>query len=111
MRLSTEEFWTLTPRQFHLLMDRHREQKLHLEMLLGWNTAATINAAPFAREEPATAIQFMPNHPDFAGEGKQDLTDDQEDANADYMAKVMQVAAELKAGGGAMLTRLLEGKA
>jgi hypothetical protein len=51
----------MTPRQFHLLWDRHREDLLHREMVQAFTTAAVINHSFSPPKERAQAGDFMPN--------------------------------------------------
>ena len=61
MRLSRDEFFAITPRQFHLLWDRRREDLLHRELCHAYTSAAVYNLLGVPEERiPETA--FMPNH-------------------------------------------------
>lgn len=51
----------MTPRQFHLLWGRHREEVIHREMLQAFTTAAIINFSLCRPEEPVAPKDFMPN--------------------------------------------------
>ena len=62
--LTTEEFWRLTPRMFHMLYARHREALLHREMVAAFTTAAVINFSMGAPKQPVPPVRFMPNHRD-----------------------------------------------
>lgn len=101
LHISSEEFWGLTPRQFHLLYEQHRNRLVHLELLFGWNTASILNTAPYPREEAASPLQFMPNHSGFVHDAE-----DESQQNEEYMERVLQLAAELKAGTGPTLARI-----
>ncbi|SEB40655.1 hypothetical protein [Terriglobus roseus] len=108
--LSEDEFWRLTPKQFHLLYDRHREAMLHREMTAAFTTAAVINSSMCAPKDGVGAIEFMPNHPSFTNRESptQAISEEKQVAHADYMAKVLQLAAELKQGHGPLLTKIKE---
>ena len=62
--LTTEEFWRLTPRMYHMLFARHREALLHREMVAAFTTAAVVNFSMGAPKQPVPPVRFMPNHPD-----------------------------------------------
>lgn len=52
----------MTPRQFHLLWGRHREDIMHREMIAAFTTAAIINHSLYRPEEPVQPKDFMPNY-------------------------------------------------
>ena len=56
----------MTPRQFYLLLDRHKAALAHAELCSGFTTAAVYNTSPFPPKEPYSAIDFMPNHTEYA---------------------------------------------
>lgn len=61
LRLSNREFFRLTPRQLHLLMERHHERATHNELLAGI-VAATIANHSFAPPKRALSPgDFMPS--------------------------------------------------
>ena len=43
LRLSSAEFYRLTPRQYRLLMDRHQERAEHDELMFGILTSTIVN--------------------------------------------------------------------
>lgn len=43
LKLSAAEFWELTPRQYHLLLERHRDKQKHTEWLVGVLTSTVVN--------------------------------------------------------------------
>jgi hypothetical protein len=51
----------MTPKQFHLLWGRHREDIMHREMVQAFTTAAIINHSLCRPEEPVQPKDFMPN--------------------------------------------------
>lgn len=51
----------MTPRQFHLLWGRHREEIMHREMIQAFTTAAVINHSICRPNEPVAPKEFMPN--------------------------------------------------
>ena len=111
LRLSSKEFWCLTPRQFHLLWEEHREHMVHTEMLQGWTTAAVVNSSPY-RREGVSALQYMPSHREspMRQASAKKLTAKQQRVRAGWLAKRAQVAAEMRAGGGACLAKLKRGE-
>lgn len=52
----------MTPRQFHLLWGRHREELLHREMTSAFITSAIINHSLYRPSEPVQPKDFMPNY-------------------------------------------------
>lgn len=108
--LTTEQFYTLTPRQFSLLMDAHRKRLAHTEMVHAFTTAAVINYAFSSPEKPVQPSDFMPNHRDVVStdspsQAPRRYTDDEV---LDWQARVAQLAAEMKQGHGAMLDEIRE---
>jgi len=61
MGLTDEEFYALTPRQFAALYDRLLEQRKHLELIIGHNTAATYNSSFSPPSKPVAPARFMPS--------------------------------------------------
>jgi len=51
----------MTPKQFHLLWRRHREDILHREMIAAFTTSAVINHSLCRPEMPVQPKDFMPN--------------------------------------------------
>jgi hypothetical protein len=62
--LTDEEFYALTPRQFHLLIDQHRERVEHQELLAGTVASAVANWSMKSPKEPLCAADFMPSRRD-----------------------------------------------
>ena len=60
LRLSDEEFFRLTPRQFHLLLARHREHAEHQQFLVGILASTVANFSMSAPKTPLTPADFMP---------------------------------------------------
>jgi hypothetical protein len=58
--LSDADFYALTPRQFHLLVDQHRERVEHQELLTGILAANIVNWSMHAPEKAKVASDFMP---------------------------------------------------
>lgn len=51
----------MTPRQFHLLLDRHREKVEHQELLNGIVASAIANWSMHKLPKPLSAADFMPS--------------------------------------------------
>jgi hypothetical protein len=62
--LSDDQFYCLTPRQFHLLLDQHREQVEHQELLSGIIASAVANWSMGAPKKPLAPADFMPSRRD-----------------------------------------------
>jgi hypothetical protein len=60
LRLSDEDFYKLTPRQFYVLLDQHDIQTQHTELLFAQITSAVINWSFSRPKVPATIKEFMP---------------------------------------------------
>ena len=60
LHLTDAEFFALTPRQFHLLLDRHREMTEHQEFLAGIVASAVANFSLGAPKQPLRPKDFMP---------------------------------------------------
>jgi hypothetical protein len=61
LRLTDEEFYSLTPRQFDALLKRHREKIEHTELLAGVIASAIANFSLGGLKEPAKPADFMPS--------------------------------------------------
>lgn len=61
LQVTDEEFWALTPRQFHLLLARHRERTEHRELLAGLIAATTANHSFAPPKKPLAPADFMPS--------------------------------------------------
>jgi hypothetical protein len=59
--LADEEFYALTPRQHHVLVDQHLERTEHAELLAGTIAAAVANWSMGAPKKPMCAADFMPS--------------------------------------------------
>lgn len=59
--LTSEEFYDLTPRQFHALTLRHKEAHERVEMLMGITTAAQVNHSFCTPKKPYCPADFMPS--------------------------------------------------
>lgn len=62
-----------------------------------YTTASVINFSLRPPEYGATVLDFMPNHPDRLRDAapSRPLTQEESEAKDDFMAKVMQLSAEL----------------
>ena len=60
LRLSDAEFWALTPRQFHLLVARHREESEHQQYLAGLICSTIANFSLGRPKRPLVPDDFMP---------------------------------------------------
>ncbi len=112
LRLSSDEFWRLTPRQYHLLWEEHRERLIHDEMLLAWHPSAIRPGfASFAGVEGVSALDYMPTHRHSrrirAGVKG---TPEQQRAYSGWLAKRAQLAAEMRAGKGLCLDKVKRGE-
>jgi hypothetical protein len=56
--LTAEQFYELTPRQYHLLLDRHREREKHKEWLAGVVASAVANFGMGAPKEALRPADF-----------------------------------------------------
>ena len=61
LRLSDEEFYALTPRQFAILRKFHGYEVRHRELLNGLVCSTTANYSMGAPEKPLKAADFMPS--------------------------------------------------
>jgi hypothetical protein len=61
LRLTDREFFSLTPRQFHILLDRHHERSHHHEWLAGMIASTVANFSMGAPKEPFKPGDFMPS--------------------------------------------------
>ena len=57
--MTDEEFYRLTPRQFHLLVDQHRERVEHQELLTGIIASTVANWSMGAPKQPLSPSDFM----------------------------------------------------
>jgi len=106
LHLTTDQFYELTPRQFHLLTEAHRRHLSHMEMIQAYTTSAVINTMG-APEEPVPPTKFMPNW----RQPKQAPSDTQFKRLTlaeitDWQARVVNLAAELRQGHGPMLDEI-----
>lgn len=60
LQLSDEEFGALTPRQFHLLLARHREKAEHEHYLAAVIASTVANFSLGAPKKPLRPSDFMP---------------------------------------------------
>jgi hypothetical protein len=61
LQLSNKEFYALTPRQYHLLLDRHEKEVEHNEFLFGQLCATFVNWSMHSPKESLKATDFMPS--------------------------------------------------
>jgi hypothetical protein len=95
LRLKEQEFWLMTPRQFHLLWERHREEMIHREMIQAFTTAAVINFSLCRPDEAVAPKDFMPNFQlSKAKEPEAETLTNEE--MADYRSKRAHIVALLK---------------
>lgn len=59
--LTAEEFYALTPRQYHLLVATHRKRFEHYELLAGIIASAVANWSFHAPKESLKPRDFMPS--------------------------------------------------
>jgi hypothetical protein len=59
--LTDQQFFDLTPRQFHLLLDQHRERTKHEEWMVGILAATIANFSGHPPKEPLKPTDFMPS--------------------------------------------------
>jgi hypothetical protein len=59
--MSTDEFFRLTPRQFDLLMQQHRERVEYEEYMAGLLAATVANFSMGAPKKPLEPADFMPS--------------------------------------------------
>jgi len=64
LRLDEETFYRLTPRQFHALQERNREEHIHAELLNGISTASIVNHSFCAPKKPYAPRLYMPSMQD-----------------------------------------------
>lgn len=62
--LEADAFYSLTPRQFHALQERNREERVHAELLNGINTASIVNHSFCAPKKPYAPRLYMPSMQD-----------------------------------------------
>jgi hypothetical protein len=59
--LTDEEFFHMTPRQFHLLLEQYRHKTEYAEMLNGLVCSTVANWSMSAPKKPLTHVDFMPS--------------------------------------------------
>lgn len=96
LRISHRLFWQLTPRQFDLLAQRHREELAHRELCSAFTTAAVVNHSFCPPEKPVPPSQWMPNL-ERPPERPAPPTEAQQSAKNAFDAQVAQLTAEMKA--------------
>jgi hypothetical protein len=85
----------MTPRQFHLLRERRREELAHRELVAGWTTAAVINHSMAPPEEPALPLDFMPHHK--MSMPKREQTEEELQEEHDFNLRALEMGARMKA--------------
>lgn len=114
LRLTSEQFWALTPRLFHVLYERHKAALVHTEMCHAFTTAAVLNTSPWPQKKASTPLQWMPNHRRFAvssaPKALKKLTPTQARQHEEKQAKLFALVAELKRGHGPMLDKIAKGE-
>jgi hypothetical protein len=68
--LTDGEFFALTPRQFHLLVDQHRERVEHQELLSGIIASTVANWSMTGPRKALTPSDFMPSRRQAKAEQK-----------------------------------------
>lgn len=86
----------MTPRQFYLLLDRHKVSLAHDELCTGFIAAAVYNTVPGGLKEPLTALDFMPNHPDHA-DASPEMSEEQLRIISDFNTAVLARGLAMKA--------------
>lgn len=78
-RLSSEDFWELTPPQFAALSRRHDQHQEHRHFGAGIvaSTIANCHRDPQSRPEPFTPLDFMPRHFVEEAESTDEMTAEQ----------------------------------
>lgn len=104
--LSSEQFYALTPRQFHLLSEVHRRRLLHHEEIQAYTTAAVINYSLGAPEDAVQPMRFMPHWKTPQQVVATTGTAFTEDVILDWQTRVANLAAEMKQGHGPMLDEI-----
>lgn len=97
LRISHEVFWQLTPRQFSLISDRHREHLAHREMCHAFTTAAVVNHSFSPPEKPIPPSEWMPHYEQPNVPPSVPATAEQLEAKAAFDGQSFQLSLELKA--------------
>jgi hypothetical protein len=61
LRLTDEQFYELTHRQFHHLCLRHKEANERAELLMGINTSALVNSSMNPPKKGSCPADYMPS--------------------------------------------------
>jgi len=61
LHLTDDEFYSLTPRQYHALLDQHEHQRAFHEFLFGQVCSTVANWSMASPKEPLQPRQFMPS--------------------------------------------------
>lgn len=77
LRLTDEQFYALTPRQFNELAKRFRYQQEHTELLHAITTSALVNFSVAAPKKSTTPQDFMPSMWGRASQRSKRMTDKQ----------------------------------
>jgi len=56
--LTDDQFYALTPRQYHLLLERHRDREKHTEWMVGLLASTVANWSMGAPKEPLQPRDF-----------------------------------------------------
>ena len=93
LRVKPKLFWKLTPKQYTLLCDRHRDELVHREMVAAFTTAAIVNFSLSAPEKPVAPLEWMPNYkaPQIAAPSSHSKAD-----RTAFDCRRAQLTAELK---------------
>jgi hypothetical protein len=61
LRLTEEQFWSMTPRQLVWLRDRHKQEREYQELLMAIPTATLANHSFNPPKKPYKPFDFMPS--------------------------------------------------
>lgn len=61
LQLSDDAFYAMTPRQFHALLARNKEERLHRELLVGIATSSIVNHSFCSPKKPHAPKVYMPS--------------------------------------------------
>src|SRR5690242_5958612 len=87
-------------------MDAHKRRLTHTEMIQAFTTAAVINFSFAPPQKAVLPKEFMPNFRSEHEPVPENVTVYSEEVVVDWHARIANLAAEMKAGGGPMLDEL-----
>ena len=97
LRVRHKLFWKLTPRQYDLLVQRHREALTHREMVAAFTTSAVVNHSFSPPDKPVPPSHWMPHFEPPRVSVATPATPKQMEAKAEFDGKAAQLTAEMKA--------------